>query len=120
MAVELIAQNYLSIAIFAPGWISEHFSKELLINNSFQFWNLISKFVTSNRKLNELFSTNFCTGFDCEKNWFTMNKSELQPFYLLSSKKNAVIAKNDGLWIQSNDEETYLFILLIFINIFIF
>lgn len=86
------------------------FTKKEFFDNSYKFWNLLNKYVPTNRKLKELFSTNFSIGFDCEKNWFTMSKAELQPFYLFGSKQNAIFSNNNGLWINSDDEEMYIYI----------
>lgn len=95
LPLELIRHHSLSAAIFAPGWICEHFpdsGQQCLFDNTFLFWRPLKSLLFPHRLTQRSIDTNLNVGFssehsgcwDTDNDHYCMDNAGLQPFYLCS------------------------------------
>ncbi|KAG8129176.1 hypothetical protein E2320_015878, partial [Naja naja] len=90
-SLQMIREQGLSVAIFAPGWVYEHLGPRDFLNNEDKFWALLSQLLSIHR----IVSLPFCTSFNLgmgnrhfsygqetrTEPWYNLSAQEIQPIY---------------------------------------
>lgn len=73
VALDEIAREGLSVALFAPGWVYETLTRSDFIDNNEQFWYLLTKYLKRRRKCTRLpLTTTFSHG--CGSKFFVSGR----------------------------------------------
>ncbi|KAL6726939.1 hypothetical protein Aduo_008865 [Ancylostoma duodenale] len=91
----------MSIALFAPGWISEKFPAADPIEYGLRFWKKLALYTPARPILQLSVSTDFCAGFtrDAEGYRFRLDSISLQPHFS-QSLTQPIPLKNGGVLLQ--------------------
>ncbi|XP_039201256.1 cytosolic endo-beta-N-acetylglucosaminidase isoform X1 [Crotalus tigris] len=90
-SLQMIREQGLSVALFAPGWVYEHLGPRDFLNNEDKFWALLSKLLS----IHHIVSLPFCTSFNLgagnrhfshgqetrTEPWYNLSAQEIQPIY---------------------------------------
>ncbi|KAM3847089.1 cytosolic endo-beta-N-acetylglucosaminidase isoform 2-T3 [Vipera latastei] len=90
-SLQMIREQGLSVALFAPGWVYEHLGPRDFLNNEDKFWALLSQLLS----VHHIVSLPFCTSFNLgmgnrhfshgqetrTEPWYNLSAQEIQPIY---------------------------------------
>uniref|UniRef100_A0A670Y734 Cytosolic endo-beta-N-acetylglucosaminidase n=1 Tax=Pseudonaja textilis TaxID=8673 RepID=A0A670Y734_PSETE len=87
-SLQMIREQGLSVAIFAPGWVYEHLGPRDFLNNEDKFWALLSQLLSIHRIVSLPFCTSFSLGvgnrhfsYGQVGPWYNLSAQEIQPIY---------------------------------------
>ncbi|XP_026557593.1 cytosolic endo-beta-N-acetylglucosaminidase [Pseudonaja textilis] len=90
-SLQMIREQGLSVAIFAPGWVYEHLGPRDFLNNEDKFWALLSQLLSIHRIVSLPFCTSFSLGVGNRhfsygqetrtEPWYNLSAQEIQPIY---------------------------------------
>ncbi|XP_063149413.1 cytosolic endo-beta-N-acetylglucosaminidase isoform X2 [Candoia aspera] len=90
-SLQMIREQGLSVAIFAPGWVYEHLGPRDFLKNEDKFWALLTQLLS----IHHIVSLPFCTSFNLgmgnqhfshgqemrTEPWYNLSAQEVQPIY---------------------------------------
>lgn len=107
LALQLIREADLSVAIFAPGWNHEVMGHENFLQNEYQFWSRLidAGLPNNNNLLTELpLRSDFCQGYGLKlfengqvvkrEKWFDLKQQQLQPSFV-QLPSNGLVARTN-------------------------
>ena len=108
-AMNMIRNQKLSAAIFAPGWVYENLPKENFFKNQTKFWDKLKPYMRAHPYVAQQFVTSFCRGLGSRgfhqgrqlltSDWTNHSAQQLQPhfldeYYHIGKSANSILVDN--------------------------
>ncbi|XP_055328194.1 cytosolic endo-beta-N-acetylglucosaminidase-like [Paramacrobiotus metropolitanus] len=90
LALEVINDHDMSVALFAPGWVLECNEKDKFFDNQNKFWDTIAPFLPQHKIYSLPLHTTFCAGYGhCRHR---------------AGQKDNGMAEGDGMWVNLSEQ----------------